>query len=152
MQYQTLGTRQGHGLMKVTAEEVKAYVQSLPTLPTNVFAPTATDTQLKNITPRSLLIQKRTKLNFGDEKLAEKEQVVVSTSLYCTLFLDTSNLPYYSYSPFCMNFVLNFFSTHSRPKFLKNGDIVFDFYLLCVFFTFWMILIRDIFFLRRRKS
>ena len=65
--------------MKLTPEEVEAYIQSLPTLQTNAFALTVTDKQLRNITPRSLLLEKITKLNFGDEKLAEKEQVVVST-------------------------------------------------------------------------
>ena len=65
--------------MKLTPEEVEAYIQSLPTLQTNASALTVTDKQLRNITPRSLLLEKITKLNFGDEKLAEKEQVVVST-------------------------------------------------------------------------
>lgn len=124
--------------MKLTPEEVEAYIQSLPTLQTNAFALTVTDKQFRNITPRSLLLEKITKLNFGDEKLAEKEQVVVSTSLYCTLFLDTSNLRYYSYSSSCMNFVINFFSTNSRPKFLKNRDMALDFYLPCVFFFYFL--------------
>ena len=81
------GTRQGHGLMKLTAEEVTAYIQSLPTVKTNSTLIDA-DPKLRNITPRSLLLEKITKLNFGEEKLDEKVETIVSIVLHCYLFTD----------------------------------------------------------------
>ena len=81
------GTRQGHGLMKLTAEEVTAYIQSLPNIKIKSTL-IAIDPQLRNITPRSLLLEKITKQNHGEEKTQEKIETTVSTEVFCTLFID----------------------------------------------------------------